>query len=160
MALRGLVRPSPGYWLTELEPGRSGRVCARAPSVPPLRPGQRPRHSRCQYHIAPGSVGAPSASSVPHRARVSGRAICVVTEYPTGPSRQDQWARRPSQCPPGRPPAYRARRQLRREGRRAHSVPQLEPTAGRVTCGTNARTTRNRLGPGDSSEQAGWRVLA
>ena len=131
--INGVERPGPTRprgiaWPNLIEPGRSGCVCAPAPSVPPPRPGQRPRHSRCQYPIAPGSVGAPSATSVPHHARVSERAI----QYPR----------------------Y-ARLRLRRGGLRAQLVPQLKTTAGRVTTArTNEQT--DRLGPDDSSERARW----
>ena len=82
-------------------------------SVPLPRPGQRPRHSHRQYPIAPGSVGAPSASSVPHRASVSGCAIRVVSI----PSRQGQW-RAIRVSTPGRPAVS-----FVAGGRRAQLVP-------------------------------------
>ena len=47
------------------------------------------RLSAVSTRAASGSAAAPFALSVPHRARVSGRAICVVST----PSRQGQWAR-------------------------------------------------------------------
>ena len=76
----------------------------------PSRQGQWALHPRRQYPIAPGSVGVPSASSVPQCARVRGRTS--ESEPPVGP-------------PPGQ---------------RAQLAPQLEPTAGRVTYCTNAQT--------------------
>ena len=63
--------------------GRLGTVVASAPSAvsTPPRHSQRPRHPSRQCPVAPESVGAPPTSSVPHRARVSGRAICR-SQYP------------------------------------------------------------------------------
>ena len=110
-----------------------GRLAAAVASVASAVSTQ-PRHSQQQrsqdrqYPSTLGLVSAPSAPSVPHRARVSQRTIRVST--PSGPA---------------------ARLSL---GRRAHLVPQLGPTAGRVTYDTNERT--NGLGQDDSSEQARW----
>ena len=97
---------------------------ANVVSTPP-RHSQRPHRQDRQYPAAPGLVSAPTAPSVPHRARVSERAIRVST--------------------PGGPAARLPRAQL---------VPQLGPTAGRVTYDTTERT--NGLGQDDSSEQARW----
>ena len=116
----GLARP--GSWPNQLEPGRRlhpGRQYPRRVRVSgsairvvstPSRQGQWALHPRRQYPIAPGSVGVPSASSVPQCARVRGRTS--ESEPPVGP-------------PPGQ---------------RAQLAPQLEPTAGRVTYCTNAQT--------------------
>ena len=76
------------------------------------------------YHIAPGSVGAPSASS------------CSIAPESLGA---------PSESEPQVGPLPERRAQL---------APQLEPTAYRVTYGTNART--NELEQDDSSEQTLW----
>ena len=68
--------------------GRAIRVVS-SPSRQGQWPGSDERHPRRQYPVAPGSVAAPSASSVPHRARVSERAIRVsdiVTQCPSRPA--------------------------------------------------------------------------
>ena len=60
-------------------------LVANAVSTPP-RHSQRPRRPDRQYPAAPGLVGAPTAPSVPHRTRVSQRALRVSTPVDPPPA--------------------------------------------------------------------------
>ena len=112
--------------------GRLGTAVASAHSAvsTPPRQSQRPRHPSRQYPVAPESVSAPLASSVPHCASVSGRTVRVVSTQSVGA---------PSESVP-LPHRRRLRRGVLRL--RARLAPQLETTACRVSDGTNERTER------------------
>ena len=109
---------------------------------------------------ASGSAAAPFASSVPHRARVSGRAIRDVST----PSRQGQWARHLSQYPPPASPRGVARAvstptcrpgpiryERTHERTRSDQTPRASGPAGRW----NGPMTRTHVPP-----SAGWPVAA
>ena len=72
-------------WVAGWPPPAQCRVASVADAVStPPRHSQRPRRPDRQYPAAPGLVSAPTVPSVPHRARVSERAIRVST--PGGPA--------------------------------------------------------------------------
>ena len=129
---QGSLRLGPRPVQMKTMDAQGGRLAAAVASVAnavstPPRHSQRPRRQDRQYPAAPGLVSALTAPSVPHRAKVSERAIRV--SIPGGPA---------AAC---------------RGAERAVSTPTC-PTAGRVTYGTNERT--NGLGQDDSSEQTRW----